>query len=492
MGTLDRIGRKIDAGLDEADLQKLDGAIDQIDQLLADPAHQNQSILHYFRANAFAGRWNLNRASRRDQFEWKQPDLSEETLSLRRAIKCSSFGSLDRIRRCQILTNLGNSLNKVGRPVEAIAAWDEALAIEPSFAMAAANRANGLSSYSAALYDPGHQCIVLKCAADSLRSALDNNAVWESIYPDTVKNTFQSKLQKIELYLSRSCSLGSFDPYDFELGRDVDAKAFSQWRLDNRLFLNPLNDLGPWPVAAQDIFHLPDHTYDVGDDPSFVRYFDFIKQEYVAACVILYEGVDRDIVHPADRTLLTFEHADYSVASVEIEKQKAAFRMAYSLFDKCGVFINDYFELGLDPRSFATSFRKVWFCDPKKGVLNPSLPTKNWRLRGLYSLSLDLFDKDLKELSSPLAVKANDVRNAAEHRFISVHDLGKPSEGLPLCEYVTTKEMFELALHILKLSRAAIMGLSLAVHHQENHLKKPARDSLVVPLAFLPKERWQE
>jgi hypothetical protein len=60
MGTLDRIGRKIDAGLDEADLQKLDGAIDQIDQLLADPAHQNQSILHYFRANAFAGRWNLN------------------------------------------------------------------------------------------------------------------------------------------------------------------------------------------------------------------------------------------------------------------------------------------------------------------------------------------------------------------------------------------------------------------------------------------------
>jgi hypothetical protein len=46
---------------------------------------------------------------------WEQPDLQEQILHLRRAIAHPGFEALDLLRRCQILTNLANSLNTVGR-----------------------------------------------------------------------------------------------------------------------------------------------------------------------------------------------------------------------------------------------------------------------------------------------------------------------------------------------------------------------------------------
>lgn len=489
MKTYDRIAIEIDEAGDAGDAARLRVAIDEINLIISNDAVKDQPLLHYFRANAFSGLRQLDPEFEKNRFAWQQPEFSEEILSLRRATKCSRFNDLHLIRRCQILTNLGNALDRVGRPIEAIAAWDKALRIKPKFAMAAANRAYGLSRYSSALYDPGHQCIFLHYAAEGFRSALDKDAVWDSEYPPAVIEGIQTKLVNIEGYIAQSCQLDNFDPNGFETGRSEAARSLNQWRLESRLFLNPLNDLGAWPVAAQDVFHLPNHRYAIGEAPRFVRYYDWLKQEYVAACVLLHEGLADDAVHPADETLLTFEHADYSVTSVQIEKQKTAFRMAYSLLDKCALFINDYFDLGNEPKSLSTSFRKVWFKDPKKGKLNPKLPLQNWRLRGLYSLSLDLFDDDLKELASPLAIKANDVRNAAEHRFVSVHEFMKPADDLPLSENVTVEELSEMALHTLKLARAAIMGLSLAIHHQETHLKCEPDDRIIASVQGVPTRR---
>ena len=40
------------------------------------------------------------------------------------------------------------------------------------------------------------------------------------------------------------------------------------------------------------------------------------------------------------------------------EDLKSAFRSTYSLFDKIGLFLNDYFQIGLAPGE--VNFRKVW------------------------------------------------------------------------------------------------------------------------------------
>lgn len=260
-------------------------------------------------------------------------------------------------------------------------------------------------------------------------------------------------------------------------------------RLENRLFLNPLNDLGAWPVAAQDVFHLPDHTYSVDDDhPRFVKFFDLLKQEYAAACVLLWEGqnVAYDEVHPADKSSLMFEHFDYAVSSIGHEKQKAALRLAYSLLDKSAVFINDFFKIGKDPKR--VSFRNVWFTDRECKVLHSNLPEANWRLRGLFALSLDIYDANLKELASPLAAKANDVRNAAEHRFLSIHEYRVPQDRLELCEYVTEDQLYQLSLHVVQLARSALIGLSLAIHHHER-FRTRGEDGIVLPFISMPRRR---
>jgi GH35 family endo-1,4-beta-xylanase len=41
-----------------------------------------------------------------------------------------------------------------------------------------------------------------------------------------------------------------------------------------------------------------------------------------------------------------------------VEKIKAAYRIAYSLFDKIGFFINAYMELGIPERQ--VTFRTLW------------------------------------------------------------------------------------------------------------------------------------
>ncbi|MBV1864919.1 MAG: hypothetical protein KUG74_10840 [Rhodobacteraceae bacterium] len=488
MKDIENLATAIDLALDGGDVKKLAACVCEIDELLKDTEREDISLLWYFRANAFSALRPLRPNFAEEQFAWQQPDLSEEILSLRHALDNVRFGQLDVTRRCQILTNLGNALNTVGRPIAAIAAWDEAIHIEPNFAMAAANRAYGLVNYSAAFYDPGHQCIFLAEAAKGYRVALGADAVWDSEYPATVAEAFQAKLAEVEAYSDAHCKLVDFDPHKFDLGDTAEARSFNQWRLDERLFLNPLNDLGAWPVAAQDVFHLPKHFYDHDEEVRFPRYFDLIRQEYVAACALLYEGLNTYQVHCADQTLLTFDYADYSVSSVQIEKQKAAFRLAYSLLDKCAAFINDYFQIGHDPRSLNASFRKVWLRSGRKS-LSESLPLQNWRLRGLYAASLDLFDADMKELASPLAVTANNLRNAVEHRFLSVYEFAKPERAPALSEVVSMDELEELSLHMLRLAREAIIGVSLAMHHQEAHLKPDNNGAFTVPIPIVPKRR---
>jgi hypothetical protein len=64
------------------------------------------------------------------------------------------------------------------------------------------------------------------------------------------------------------------------------------------------------------------------------------------------------------------------------EDLKSAFRSTYSLFDKIGLFLNDYFQIGLAPGE--VNFRKVW-SEKSSGGAAQVRPTfagrRNWPLR---------------------------------------------------------------------------------------------------------------
>ena len=459
---LEQLAIEIDKASDQSDLETLSRCLAQCEKMLKSAQNVDRPLIYYFQANTFSAIRQIKANEEIYLWSWVQPERTSEVLALRQSIRDQHFHHLNKIRRCQILTNLGRVFNEIGRPIEALEMWKSALKIIPQFAMALGNRGIGLCNYSDALYDVGHQNIFLMQALGDFCQALSSQSVWDGEYLTAYEN-FQTRANQIKAFLEHNFDESHFEPYNWPLGTSKNEQKFRKWRLENRLFLNPLNDLDAWPIAAHDVFHIPDHSYGIDEKPRFVQFYDLLKQEYVAACLLLFEGIQGKHNHYADKKNLVFEHGDGSIGGVRVEKQKMAFRSAYSILDKIAIFLNEYYDLGKNRR--ALSFRTVWH-DGKD--INSRIPQNNWRLRGLYALSLDLFDSEFKETALPHAELLNDVRNAAEHRFLQVYEDGTIFRSDDITTRVTSSELYRLALRMLKISRAALIYLSLSMYHQEN------------------------
>ena len=85
----------------------------------------------------------------------------------------------------------------------------------------------------------------------------------------------------------------------------------------------------------------------VKEPPTLVGFFNQLKQEYASARWLLYEGSQTDTVHFSDREVVLYNTLDYSCHALAVEKTKIAFRMAYSMFDKLVLFLNEYLHLGI-------------------------------------------------------------------------------------------------------------------------------------------------
>lgn len=141
--------------------------------------------------------------------------------------------------------------------------------------------------------------------------------------------------------------------WTISLGRSKLERAYREWAMSRRLFLNPLNDLLTESIAAQDVLMLPPHR--VGPaGVTFLAFYNQLKEEYAFARWNLFEGTHHQPLHPADRRLSLAFNADFALYSMSIEQVKIAFRCAYSLFNKIAYFINDYWKL-VSPSVASTS-----------------------------------------------------------------------------------------------------------------------------------------
>ena len=115
------------------------------------------------------------------------------------------------------------------------------------------------------------------------------------------------------------------------------------------------------------------------------------------------------------------DRVTYSMAA---EYLKIAFRCSYSLFDKIAYFVNAYSSIEFPERS--ANFRGLWF-DVDDGKAKSSLnvrtlfeASRNWPLRGLFSLSRDLDAPDLQVVAQPDAKELADTRNHLEHKHLKL------------------------------------------------------------------------
>ncbi|MCD0244403.1 hypothetical protein JWH11_00925 [Xanthomonas melonis] len=485
---LNHIGTLIDASRDAGFAWGADRAIYLLDEFAKrDLNVQHGAVLEYFRSNAWAVKEETSGI--RGSWAWEHPEREQQILALSRAAAHPGFVELDLMRRCQILTNRANQLNVMGRFIDAIEGWDAALRIIPKFAMAQANRGYGLKHYAGMLDDDRERAILLLHAHDGLIAATAADAVHDSIYPDALAQQFAEEAKKYaaagDLDRIRELQDIGVPP----LGRSKVEQKYRQWCLDHRLFLNPLNDLGSHARAACDDLVLPpiserfDERPGVVTPPPVIGFFNQMKQEYVSARFMLYEGLSDTNLHFSDRRVRLFDTLDYPMHSLATERVRTAYRIAYSLLDKVAFLVDHYWKLGKVANRI--NFKNVWMIEGKPRLLDRFKDYPNWPLRGLFWLSKELFDDQLKRTTGPDARELHDIRNALEHKFLQVHEgwarpfmwAAPSSEGLG---FSIDSDLLETkALRVIKIARSALIQLALAIGVEERARARERPDTLI-------------
>ena len=446
------------------------------------------ALLYYFLSNAWSDLRKIRSTESHVIWQWKQQEMEQEIIYLRKSIREKGFDRLDSLRKSQVFTNCGNILNSIGRFVEAIEYWDRALEETANFGMALGNKGYALSHYARALYDDGHKLLFLKYAHVYLKEALKTNL------EEGAPEGFTECIKQIERVLATHYSK-DIDLDSFSLGRSEKERRYRQWCLQNRLFLNPINDLGPYKIASRDIFSLPSMVVkkDEGSNPYYYGCFNLMKQEFVSARFLYYEGINQHKPHFSDKGVLLYNTLDYPAFSLSLEKVKVAYRVAYSLFDKIAFFLNHYLCLGIHEKR--VNLRTCWYNkqNPESGLIQVFEQRQNWPLRGLFWLSRDLhYKEDLAQPIEPDAQELANIRNHLEHKYLKIHFL--PQDGLikgkpqqlpddPIAVSLYRGDFEEKTLRILKLARAALIYLSLGVGREEDErAAKISPNSIIPPL----------
>lgn len=450
-------------------------------QKLSDFDDHDKMVFHYNVANGWSYFQMLTQKINSNEFwTFEFNELEKQIINLRLALNYSE-NTNDNFNRCQILTNLGNLFSHLGRFSEAQSYWQLAIKIKPNFPMAIGNIGFGLAHYAKILYDVGQQSVFLKLAYKYL-----NEAITLDIYEEA-KEGFKNVIIELESRFDKNKLIEIPDFTDFEIGETEDEILYRNWCLKNHLFINPLNDILTDKIASHDCLLLPTITLKFDDSPVYQTIFNQIKQEFVSARYLLYEGINFKEKHFSDRDNLQMDTLDYSIYSYNSEKVKIAFRLCYSILDKIGYLLNDYLDIGFKPDK--VSFRKIWYEYDKKGkpigLNNKITGTHNWAFRGLYWLGKDLYENDLAFLTSiePDSKELALIRNFIEHKSFKIVDLGENKIVDKGLTFLIRRDKFEVkTLKLFKLVRASMIYLSLGINIEE---QKRVIDNPVFPVDFI-------
>jgi hypothetical protein len=271
-------------------------------------------ILDLSRANAIAGeRYGT-------AWQWDQPTLAREIFYLRRAVSNPQFPQASNVTKCMCLNNLGNRLRVAGRAIEALEYWRCVLEVRPNFGMALCNRARTLSAYGASLEDADERMFFMWMAHKEASAAIAPTALYTDIRDERTRENIKMLKEQIESEIDVA-GIAALDPLaSQETSATEEERNYRHWCLGNCLFLNPFNDLGPHTVAASDTKGLEGHVVRVDAPHRFDSFFDQMKQEYVSARWLLYEGFTSTIPHFSDREVFLGATEPRPSLSLAIEK----------------------------------------------------------------------------------------------------------------------------------------------------------------------------
>ena len=213
----------------------------------------------------------------------------------------------------------------------------------------------------------------------------------------------------------------------------------------------------------QDILQITSITTTIEQEgPPFVfEMFNQIKEEYIYARYLLYEVINPiGKVHLADKETHLEDTLNYSSYSIRIEKLKTAYRTLYSIFDRIAFLLNAYLKLGVVEQK--VNFDSIWSRLKEKEAKNIALSALHW------------IDRDFKEkfgnAGAPHTKKIKMLRNALEHKFVSVHMFSIENEvkiGKDYIYRISEESLIECTMDLLQLIREAVIELTIAIRIEE-------------------------
>lgn len=395
----------------------------------------------------------------------------ETELDLARAYyrKALEYDFQDVMLTSQIWVNLGNCFDTLGRVLDALECYEEALKWKPDHGMALGNKGIALSYY--ALVSGEHQATHLIEAYSLLSQALKLGVLPEAA------ETFSEYLEDIKKWFSDKETLDKPPEYP---GYTIEAESeferfLVEFCLKNKLFLNVCNFCQKCNAAIGDTAVIKKMIVPISQDienksPENNRYLRLsaylnqIKQDYVSARFLLvlsrYQGLNLDF---ADKHVTIINTLDYTVYSIYIQLVKMSFKSFYNILDKIACFINDYLELGISEAD--VHFRNIWYSNWKKKKVRKKIEkTKNSSLNALFDIHRG-FRKD-----GPYE-KLHNTRNALTHRFVNVRMLQELEDEENMSEETLIKHALELA----RIVRSAIIYLLYFVYAEESKKERDLR-----------------
>jgi tetratricopeptide (TPR) repeat protein len=475
---IEQIGVMADQALFQGKMDILDDAAKLAARVDTRVLSKHQlAIFHYHVSNVWGNSFKLLPDDRKQERIWEQPEIEKQLIHNRLAVSAleASDGASQLPVVCAIYTNLANTLFQIGRFVEALEYWDRALVLMPDFGMAVANKGYALLHYAHLLHDEGHAMIYLLQSREILRQALKL-----AIDPH-VRPFFKDHLKSLNRVLYPYNGKKFLTPARECSENDDGETAFRNWRLQNRLCLNPINDLGSFMEAASDVMMTQPLEKDPAKAAWLQDHFTLLKQEFICARQLYFEAMQSIPDHDAASCGAISPVTENASCDLSVEKLKITFRMAYSLFDKIAFFLKKYFQLPVSQQR--VNFRTLWYPEGRKanGLQPKLLQSANWPLRGLFWLSKDLYEHnpDFKEGLEADARQLYALRNHLEHNYLQIQDdaphAASGKSGFRVTDdasvYVIGRTDFSnRTLRILKMVRAALIYLSLAVHWESSQI----------------------
>lgn len=361
--------------------------------------------------------------------------------------------------RMILYVNLGNALDFCGRKCSAMDYYCKATELHP-FGMALGNIARALEHYASLEGDGGHRAVLFR---EAYRYYLEAERANDAYTYEEAKQGFAERRQHMEKYFGKENLSVQSELIPVEIESEAEF-AYREWCLENRLFLNTLNDL-PVPNEAfmLDVLQITSITTEIAQyNPPFVfEMFNQIKEEYIYARYLLFEVINPDgEVHFADKETHLEDILNYSSYSIRLEKLKTAYRTLFSIFDRTAFLLNSYLVLGIAEKK--VNFDSIWDRLREKEGKNIALLALHWIHRD--------FKERFGDADTPHTKLIKDLRNALEHKFVSVHMFSVEKEveiGKDYIYRISEENLIRYSMDLLKLVREAIIELTIAIRIEE-------------------------